>query len=137
MLAATRALADYFEAAVQAGAPAKAAANWISAELLRRLKDAGKEIAESPRKPGGAGGVDSRRWKAGEITAATGKKVFAAMFETGKTAAEIIAAEGLAQISDTGAIESVARASGREKSGQRGEISQPGMKAFSNFLSDK
>jgi len=31
------------------------------------------------------------------------------MFETGKRAAEIIAAEGLAQISDTSAIEKVAR----------------------------
>ena len=31
------------------------------------------------------------------------------MFETGKGAAEIIAAEGLAQISDTSAIEKIAR----------------------------
>ena len=45
----------------------------------------------------------------GEITAASGKKVFATMFETGKSAAEIIAAEGLAQITDTSAIEKIAR----------------------------
>ena len=32
------------------------------------------------------------------------------MFDTGKKAAEIIAAEGMAQISDTGAIEAIARA---------------------------
>jgi len=32
--------------------------------------------------------------ESGEINAATGKKVFARMFETGKPAAEIIAAEG-------------------------------------------
>ena len=31
------------------------------------------------------------------------------MFETGKSAAEIIAAEGMAQISDAGAIETMAR----------------------------
>ena len=31
------------------------------------------------------------------------------MFETGKSAEEIIASEGLAQISDTGSIETVAR----------------------------
>jgi Asp-tRNA(Asn)/Glu-tRNA(Gln) amidotransferase B subunit len=31
------------------------------------------------------------------------------MFDTGRAAAEIIAAEGLAQISDTGAIEKIAR----------------------------
>jgi aspartyl-tRNA(Asn)/glutamyl-tRNA(Gln) amidotransferase subunit B len=38
-----------------------------------------------------------------------GKKVFATMFESGRGAAEIVAAEGLAQISDTSAIEQAAR----------------------------
>src|ERR1700681_1382383 len=47
ILTATRALADYFEAVVRAGAPAKPAANWIQGELLRYLNDAGKEIGES------------------------------------------------------------------------------------------
>ena len=45
----------------------------------------------------------------GEITAASGKKVFATMFDTGKPAAEIIAVEGLAQITDVSAIEKIAR----------------------------
>src|ERR1019366_567290 len=39
VLTATRALAHYFETVVEAGAPAKAAAGWISIELLRRLND--------------------------------------------------------------------------------------------------
>ena len=55
VLAATRALADYFEAAVRAGAPGKAAANWISTELLARLNESGKEIADSPVTPGACG----------------------------------------------------------------------------------
>ena len=38
VLTATRALADYFEKTVAAGAPPKSAANWIRVELLRRLK---------------------------------------------------------------------------------------------------
>jgi aspartyl-tRNA(Asn)/glutamyl-tRNA(Gln) amidotransferase subunit B len=109
VLTATRVLADYFEATAKAGAPAKAAANWISVELLRRLKDAGKEIGDSTVKPAALAELISKV-EGGEITAASGKKVFAAMFETGKSAAEIIAAEGLAQISDTSAIEKVARA---------------------------
>src|SRR6202034_2229161 len=41
VLTATRDLAEYFEATVRAGAPAKAAGNWISGEVLRRLNDAG------------------------------------------------------------------------------------------------
>ncbi|HXX20214.1 MAG TPA: Asp-tRNA(Asn)/Glu-tRNA(Gln) amidotransferase subunit GatB [Candidatus Acidoferrum sp.] len=108
VLTATRALADYFEAVVKAGAPAKAAANWLSVELLRRLKDSAKEISECPVAPVALAELLTRVEK-GEITAASGKKVFAAMFETGKRAAEIIAAEGFAQISDTSAIEKVAR----------------------------
>ena len=38
-----------------------------------------------------------KKVEGGEITAASGKKVFEKMFETGKDAAEIVAAEGLAQ----------------------------------------
>ncbi|MGD1212511.1 MAG: Asp-tRNA(Asn)/Glu-tRNA(Gln) amidotransferase subunit GatB [Candidatus Acidiferrales bacterium] len=108
VLTATRALADYFEAAVKAGAPAKTAANWISVELLRRLNDAAKDIADCPVDPAALAELLAKIEK-GEITAASGKKVFATMFETGKRAAAIIAAEGLAQITDTSAIEKIAR----------------------------
>src|ERR1700723_3433463 len=108
VLTDTRALADYFEAAVRAGAPAKSAASWISVELLRRLNDAAKDIAECPVEPIALAELLSKVEK-GEITAASGKKVFATMFDTGKRAAEIIAAEGLAQITDISAIEKITR----------------------------
>ncbi len=104
VLASSRALADYFEDVVRAGAPAKPASNWIQVELLRQLKDAGKEIAESPVSPAQLAAMIAKV-ESGEINAATGKKVFARMFETGKPAAEIIVAEGFAQVSDTGEIE--------------------------------
>jgi aspartyl-tRNA(Asn)/glutamyl-tRNA(Gln) amidotransferase subunit B len=109
VLTAARALADYFEAAVRAGAPAKAAANWISTELLGRLNDTGKEIGDSTVPPAALAELLAKI-ESGEITGSTGKKVFARMFDSGKTPAEIIAAEGYSQISDTGAIERVARA---------------------------
>ncbi len=109
VLAATRDLADYFEAVVRAGAPGKAAANWIATELLGRLNDSGKEIVESPVTPEGLAGLIAKV-EAGEITGATGKKVFARMFQSGKAAGEVIAAEGYSQISDTAEIERIARA---------------------------
>ena len=109
VLTATRALADYFEAAVRAGAPTKAAANWISTELLRRLNEAGKEIEDCLVSPVALAELLAKIESA-EITAATGKKVFATMFDSGKHAADIISAEGMAQISDAGAIEKIARA---------------------------
>jgi aspartyl-tRNA(Asn)/glutamyl-tRNA(Gln) amidotransferase subunit B len=108
VLTDTRALADYFEAAVRAGAPAKSAASWISIELLRRLNDAAKDVTNCPVAPAALAELLAKIDQ-GDITAASGKKVFATMFDTGKRAAEIIAAEGLAQITDTGAIEKIAR----------------------------
>jgi aspartyl-tRNA(Asn)/glutamyl-tRNA(Gln) amidotransferase subunit B len=109
VLSSTRALADYFEASLRAGAPAKAASNWISVELLRLLNDAGKDIAMCPVAPTAFAELLATVER-GEITAASGKKVLAAMFSGGKTASEIIAAEGYGQISDSSAIERVARA---------------------------
>src|SRR5277367_2798646 len=109
VLTSTKPLASYFEAVVRAGANAKSAASWISGELLRRLNDTGKTIEECPVAPEALAellGVVER----GEITAASGKKVFSEMFDTGKKPAEIITAGGLAQISDSSAIETIARA---------------------------
>ena len=108
VLADSQALANYFEAAVKAGAPGKAAANWIQTELLRRLNDSGKEITASPVTPASLSQLVSLV-ESGKITAAVGKKVFATMFESARSAADIISAEGLgAQVSDT-TIEEAAR----------------------------
>ena len=122
VLTATRALADYFEASVRAGAPAKSAANWISTELLRRLNEAGKEIEDCPVAPAALAELLAKIESA-EITVATGKKVFATMFDTGKRAANIISAEGMAQITDTSAIEKIAARGGGQERRQRSEVS--------------
>ncbi len=108
VLTETRALADYFEAVVKAGAPAKPASNWIQTELLRRLNDAGKEIRESLISPAASAQLLALV-ESGQITAASGKQVFAQMFETGRAAPDIIRAEGLAQISDASEIERACR----------------------------
>ena len=97
------------EAAVRAGAPAKSTANWISTEVLRWLKHLGKEISQSPVSPATLAELLAKV-EHGEITTASGKKVLATMFETGKSAAEIIAADGVAQISDASSIEPIVRA---------------------------
>jgi len=108
VLTNTQALADYFESMVKVGAPGKAAANWIQTELLRRLKDSGKEIDSSPVLPASLADL-VKLVESNKITGAIGKKVFATMFESGRTAAEIVAAEGLgAQVTDS-AIEQAAR----------------------------
>jgi aspartyl-tRNA(Asn)/glutamyl-tRNA(Gln) amidotransferase subunit B len=108
VLTETQALADYFEAAVKAGAPAKSSANWMQTELLRQLNDSGKEIEASPLAPAALAEL-LKLVESGQITGAIGKKVFATMFGTGRGAAEIVASEGLAQIGDTSVIEKAAR----------------------------
>ncbi len=108
VLTNTQALADYFEAVVNAGAPGKAAANWMQTELLRGLKDSGKEISASPVSPGALAELVNLVESA-KITGAVAKKVFVTMFESGRIAAEIVAAEGLgAQVGDA-AIQQAAR----------------------------
>lgn len=108
VLTDSRALADYFEATAGAGAAAKTAANWISTELLRRLNDSGKEIDASPVTPGALAALLTEI-EDGRITAASGKKVFSKMFETGRPAVEIIAAEGFATLTDANEIERACR----------------------------
>jgi aspartyl-tRNA(Asn)/glutamyl-tRNA(Gln) amidotransferase subunit B len=108
ILTATRALGDYFEAVIRAGAPSKAAASWIQTELLRRLNDSGLSIEASPVTPTALAALLAQV-EAGTITGASGKKVFAEMFETGKSAQEIIAAQGLSQIQDAAEIERMCR----------------------------
>lgn len=108
VLTATPPLADYFEAAVRAGASPKPAANWIQTELLRRLNDANKDISESPVSAAALADL-LRRIEKNEITGAIGKRVFAKMFETGKSAGEVIASEGLSPISDAESVETICR----------------------------
>src|ERR1700738_2975009 len=108
VLATSSKLANYFESATKAGASGKNAANWMQTELLRRLNDSGKQIEESPVSAAALGEL-VKLVESGTIPAAIGKKVFATMFETGQGATEIIAAEGLAEMVDTAAIEKAAR----------------------------
>jgi len=108
VLTATQSLADYFESVIKAGASAKTAANWIQTELLRRLNDSGKEIAASPVSPSAFAAL-LKLVESGQITVSIGKRVFTTMFETGRTADEIVAAEGLGAQVDTSAIEQAAR----------------------------
>src|SRR6266478_3067313 len=108
VLTTSRTLADYFEAVVAAGAPGKSSANWILTELLGRLSDARKAFADSHIEPAALAGL-VQLVDTGKITGAIGKKVFATMFDSGRSAAEIVAAEGLGAPVGDSAIEQAAR----------------------------
>jgi aspartyl-tRNA(Asn)/glutamyl-tRNA(Gln) amidotransferase subunit B len=96
--------ADYFEALVAAGAPAKAASNWIQGELRRRLKDLGAEHMDAV--PVKAHSLAELLVLADEnvVSSTVAKAVFEKMWATGDSARAIIDRDGLAQNADAGAI---------------------------------
>jgi aspartyl-tRNA(Asn)/glutamyl-tRNA(Gln) amidotransferase subunit B len=104
--------ADYFESVVRHGAEPKATANWMQRlSYLAEQTAKAQEIAAER-----FGNVAATHFAQmisfvaeGKITAANARTVLVEMFNTGKTPAEIIAAKGMIQISDSSAIEAVAR----------------------------
>ncbi len=91
-----------------AGAPPRAAASWIEVELLRRLNEAGLEVSACRVRPAELAAL-IERVERGEITAATAKRVFARLFETGQPLEQLLAGEELQQITDAGALEEICR----------------------------
>ena len=104
VLASDRALADYFDACVALGSDAKSCANWIMGELLRKLKETDTEITDVPITPELLTGLLARIAD-NTISGKIAKTVFEKMWQKGQTADQIIDAEGLKQVTDTGAIE--------------------------------
>ncbi|HEU5125162.1 MAG TPA: Asp-tRNA(Asn)/Glu-tRNA(Gln) amidotransferase subunit GatB [Verrucomicrobiae bacterium] len=117
------ALGNYFESIAKGAKNPKAIANWLINNLQAKLAEANqKEIAEQSAigletsemqlttlndlkfKPEAllelVGLVDNKT-----ISSSAAQQVFAEMFETGKSPALIVQEKGLAQVSDTGAIE--------------------------------
>jgi aspartyl-tRNA(Asn)/glutamyl-tRNA(Gln) amidotransferase subunit B len=102
-LTQSRALADYFESVVAAGAPAKLASNWIMGELARKLKEDGRSIDRSPLTAERLAGLIALVSN-GTISGSIAKDVFEKVFASGRPADEIVAAEGLKQIDDESQI---------------------------------
>ena len=102
-------IARYFEGTlkVASNAQAKQAANWIMGDLSARLNREGLDIDAAPVSAEQLGGLIARIADQ-TISNAIGKKVFDALWQgQGKSADEIIEAQGLKQITDTGAIEAL------------------------------
>jgi len=104
-----RDLADYFEETVTAGAPAKAAANWIGNDVLRTLKESGGTLATFRET------LPPKRLAALLVLAAGGtlssklaRDLFAILLVEKGEPAELAQKHGLVQESDTGALLAVA-----------------------------
>ena len=107
LLTQSRALAEYYEAAVKAHANPKAIANWITTELLHEV-DADDEtaVANARITPASLAGL-VKLIDDGTISGKIAKDVFSRMLVSGEDAATIVRREGLTQVADAGALEAL------------------------------
>lgn len=107
ILTGDKPLSDYFEAAAEAyaGDP-KVISNWIMNEILRMLNELGKSADELILSPEHLVEV-IEMVDSGLVNAATGKELLIKVEESGKPPAAIVEEEGLAQVSDDTALQSV------------------------------
>ncbi len=107
VLTASRELAVYFEATVEAsGGEGKLSANWVMGELSGLLNKEGKDITESPVTPDQLGGM-LKRIQDGTISGKIAKQVFEAIWNGEGDADAVIEKKGLKQITDPAAIEKI------------------------------
>src|SRR5690606_15344691 len=110
LLAVDPDVAAYFDAAVAAGrekgVAATTIAHWLTGDLFRWLKSENAGIGDLRAGPQAL--VDLLALvEQGTITAASGRLVLDEMLATGRPAAEIAAARGMAQISEQSALAGV------------------------------
>jgi aspartyl-tRNA(Asn)/glutamyl-tRNA(Gln) amidotransferase subunit B len=104
ILTGDRPLSNYFEAALEVyGGDPKVLSNWIMNDVLRMLNELGISADKLSLKPGHLAGVIKMVDK-GAINAPTGKSLLVKVQESGKPPEDIVAAEGLAQVSDDSAL---------------------------------
>jgi aspartyl-tRNA(Asn)/glutamyl-tRNA(Gln) amidotransferase subunit B len=106
-LVGARELADYFERTVGQGVAPRLAANWVTGEVLRGMKERKVSIEEALSFPVGPERlaallalVDS-----GAVSTASAKEVLAAMMDSPEAPEAIVEKKGLSSLRDSGAVE--------------------------------
>lgn len=104
VLSDTLDLAEFYDACAKAAKDPKAVANWLTGEFLRLINASGISIADMKITPNGLAELLDLIDK-GTINRNIAKNVFGEMFNSGKSAGEIVKEKGLEQVTDTSAIE--------------------------------
>ncbi len=105
VLISEQARADYYEAAAK-GRDAKLVANWVTNDLAARLTAAGTPISESPIAPDEIAELVALI-EEGVISSKIAKDVFERMWAGEGRPRAVVEAQGLQQVSDTGALEAL------------------------------
>ncbi len=104
VLAADRAVADFFEATARACGNGKAASNWVMTDMMRCLSERETDIASirmAPEQLAALIGLVDKK----VINMPAAREVFSILFEQGGDPETIVKDKGLVQVSDEGAIE--------------------------------
>ena len=100
MLVQSRAVADYFEAVVRAGAEPKPGANWVMGEVFADANANGGRLRVAPGPLAHLIGLV----KGGAVSHQAAKRVFAELAGNGGDPRAVAEALGLVQVADTGAL---------------------------------
>lgn len=106
VLAASRAMADYFEAVVKICGDAKLAANWCQGELAALLNRDEIDVADSPVSAEHLGQL-IQRIQDNTVSNKLAKQVFEGIATGEGSADEVIEKRGLKQVTDSSAIEAM------------------------------
>ncbi|MBC7253719.1 MAG: Asp-tRNA(Asn)/Glu-tRNA(Gln) amidotransferase subunit GatB [Actinobacteria bacterium] len=104
LLSSSKAMGDYFESAVAAGAPPKAVSNWMMGEISAYLNARGLEIGDLRVTPERLAELIDLVEK-GTVSVTMAKAVLEDMLESGRPPREVVEEKGMAQISDRAEIE--------------------------------
>lgn len=104
VLASSRAMAEYYETAVELCGDAKLSSNWVTVDLLGMLNKNNIDIEQSPISARRLADLISRI-KDATISGKIAKTVFEIMLEDSSSVDQIIEKQGLKQVTDSGAIE--------------------------------
>ena len=103
VLVASRAMGNYFEAAVERFPQPKIVSNWVMGDFMRALNSARHSPDQAPVTPSHLADL-LRLIDDGTISGKIAKTVFEDMYRTGKRPGDIVAEQGLVQMSDGDAL---------------------------------
>jgi len=104
VLVAEREVADFYEAAVAAGGPAKAVSNWVMTDVLRVLAERNCSLVDLPLTAAALGAL-TRLVEEGSLNMTGARQIFEVLVARGGDPAALLQELGLAQVSDAGALE--------------------------------
>ena len=109
IIVGNKSMARFFDSCIEKGGNAKSIANWLQGDIMKYVKDNDITFDDIPFTPDSLNELSAITEK-GDISVTAAKKVLAKMFETNDKPSKIVDDLGLAQISDTSAIEAMVNA---------------------------